>query len=157
LIDPFNADDIFVGIGDMGMPGVSGSQQAMGVWKSSTRGNSWKLIVGGNDPLVRNAYLPSGAGAGKPGAPAGSPLGRITLGEGNGRPGDEQYLYVMIANPPPGPGAVTPNGEPDFGTFMGLWKTKDGALNWTHVQLQQDISHDNTPNYVPINLFGHDA
>ena len=46
-----------------------------------------------------------------------------------------------------------------LGSFQGLFKSKDNLLNWTHVQLRQDIGRIGpvTHNYRDINLFGRDG
>src|SRR5262249_19545076 len=46
-IDPFNEENIWVGLGNIGLlaPSTTG-----GVWRSSNGGGSWMQIVGGHDP-----------------------------------------------------------------------------------------------------------
>src|SRR5439155_457382 len=83
VIDPFSPEDIYIGLGNMGL--VTGSTAA-GLWKSPNHGGSWNQTLGGVTPGVPNNTIPSG-----------SNVGRVTLALGTGRPGDEAYIYALIA------------------------------------------------------------
>lgn len=201
LIDPFDSKHITIGLGYMldtrltpagevwPQAPAAGLPQVTGVFVSGTRGNQWQLVVGGKDPLIApnvNTGLPSNTiptgwvvidavgGRTQP----GPLLGRITLGQGRGRVGDERNLYVLIANPPD-PRAVNPaspgllNGQRYTGDFQsstvpsvnnptldlpaGLYKSKDYGLNWTRVRLRENILGPATEGYRDINLLGAEA
>ncbi len=146
IINPFDPSLVYIGLGNIGQVAASASA---GVWRSNADyGATWTQVVGGDNAAIPNNTVPSGMG-----------VGRVTLAEGSGRVGDEGTFYVMVANPPP---AASPAGDFDEGTFMGLYKSKDGMLNFTKVMLEQDIAPPPPPmtslhDFVPISLLGRDA
>jgi hypothetical protein len=139
VIDPFNPDRILIGMGNM-LPGSSAS--TAGVWLSINDGNSWTAEVGGDNANIPNNTLPTG-----------SSLGRVTVAIGSGSVSYEKYVYVLIANPP---GTQTAGSYND-GTFQALYKTKDNMLNFTKVQLKQNIGSQNAQNFSTINVFGNEG
>src|SRR5207247_10493651 len=121
IIDPASTSRVLIGLGNIGQ--VPSTANA-GVFRSSDGGNTWDLIVGGNNPSIPNNTLPTG-----------TTVGRVTLALGAGRVGDEPNVYVLMAQPPnpPTPGFI---GQ---GRMLGLFKSKDNLLNFTKVMLRQNI------------------
>lgn len=158
VMNPFDSTQLTIGLGNIGLVGAS---DTAGVWSSADGGNNWGRVLGGNDPAVPNNTLPFGLN-----------VGRVTLAEGAGRRGDEKYFYVMIANPPlpdPIPGqwhtgnfqsSSSPAVDETLDLPSGLYKAKDGGLNWTRVRLRQNLgghSGANPENYQDIFLLGADG
>jgi hypothetical protein len=142
VVDPFNPEDIYVGLGNIGL--VASSSSA-GVWRSPNHGGTWSQIVGG----VNAASL----GIPNDTLPFGTTVGRVTLALGTGRATDQSYVYVLMGTPPP---STSSQGVIDTGTFLGLFKSKNGGDDWTHIKLRQDAG-GTAENYQDINLLGHDA
>jgi hypothetical protein len=147
VIDPRDPSILYAGLGNIGEEGASGSA---GLWQSNNFGQTWTQKVGGNNSAIPNNTLPTGIN-----------VGRVTVAVGTGRPSDEPYVYVLIANPPP---ATQTPGQFDQGSGIvlannvaGLYKTKDGLLNFTKVMLKQNTGGPNAENFQSLNLFGHDA
>jgi len=151
-LDSFNPNQITVGLGNIGLATASSTG---GVWitpnASNPSGATWTAMIGGDNIAIPNNTLPQGTG-----------LGRVTVGEGSGIGNGEKVFYVLIGNPT----SATPvtGGSEVFGTESGLFKTSDGGLNWTKVQLMQqtgftlpDKNGIVAPIYTPINLLGNDA
>jgi len=144
IIDPANSNRLLIGLGNIGLAPDSATA---GLWRSANNGGGWDRIVGG-DAAIANNTLPTGIN-----------LGRVTVAIGNTRTGNEGIVYVMIAN------KIGNNTAPsvDFGTFAGLYKTKDNMLNFTRVMLKDDVGfaplapfgtdHD----FRDINIFGRDS
>jgi hypothetical protein len=156
VINAFNPEDLTVGLGNIGLVPTS---PAAGVWITGNHGGNWTNLKGGTDPRVLNDTLPSGV-----------TVGRVTLAQGSTRVTDQNDIYVLVATPPP----AAVRGVIDYGTafgsnqqgynspgskgIYGLYKTKDGGANWTHVMLRENIPiATSLENYVDINLMGHDA
>ena len=140
VIDPANANDVIVGIGNIGLTGAANA--SAGVWISSNLGASWSPMVGGNNPAIPNDTVPSGVG-----------VGRVTVAEGLNVTTDIPIYYVLIGSPPPATPPAT-GGSVNYGGYVGLYKTKDGGLNFTKVQLNQATAPQV---YSAIDLLGADA
>ena len=150
IIDPANSNRLLVGLGSIGL--VVPAAGTTGVWASANQGGSWRLIQGGDNAAIPNNILPNELDE-------GTTLGRVTVAIGQGRTGNEGYVYVLIGTPP---GNNTPPNV-DWGGYMGLYRTKDNMLNFTNVKLSQDMfpgpsvpdadNHD----FQPIDLLRHDA
>ena len=149
IIDPANSNRLILGLGTIGLVPANGTT---GVWASANQGGSWRLIQGADNALITNNGLPNELDN-------GDVIGRITLAIGQGRTGNEGYVYVLMGTPP---GNNTPPNV-DFGGYMGLYRTKDNMLNFTNVVLSQDMfagppvpdadNHD----FQPIELLAADA
>ncbi len=148
LVDPFNPNRIIIGLGNIGQVAF---QTTTGVWLSTNGGGTWELQLGG-DAAGPGGPLASNPTTDTRGILPSAGVGRITLAQGTGRVGDERYVYVLIANPPPG---LNPS-QFDNGTSMGLYKSKDNMLNFTKVSLREPgLLHGRyTENYVDIELVG---
>ena len=141
IIDPFDPLHVLIGLGNIGQRSADASA---GVWNSIDGGNSWSLVTGGDNPLVPNNTVPTGTN-----------VGRVTIAQGNGRVGDERFTYVLMSNPPTG----TPDQPFDQGNYMGLYKSKDGLLNFTKVMLRQPAAGHARffENYDDIELLGNEG
>ncbi len=152
VLDSFNPNQITIGLGNIGLVAASSTG---GVWispnASNPSGATWTAMIGGDNAAIPNNTLPQGAA-----------LGRVTVAEGSGIGNGEKVFYVLIGNPT----SATPvtGGSEVFGTESGLYKTSDGGLNWTKVQLMQQTGFTapdkvgiSAPIYTPINLLGNDA
>src|SRR5262249_37342107 len=125
VVDPFNSNDVWIGLGNIGLVNVTGANWA-GLWKSVNAVDSvtpqWNLITGGDNKQVLHNFLRGGVN--NPGGHDGSTVGRVTIAEGSGRGPDEAYVYVLIGNPPPS--TQTP-GSYNLGTgFQGNTSPKPG-------------------------------
>ncbi len=143
ITDPADSHHIIVALGSVGLVPSRG---VTGVWQSSNDGAGWTLVEGGDNAAIANNGLPNEK-------VAGNKLGRVTLGIGQGRIAAQTYLYVLIGTIP---GNNTPPNV-DFGTFSGLYRSKDVGLNFTKVMLKQDTGGGGVHNFVNINLLSHDA
>jgi hypothetical protein len=156
IMNPFNSEDLTVGLGNIGLVP---SSAAAGVWATGNAGGNWTALKGNTDPRVLNDALPSGAS-----------VGRVTLAQGSANQSVQNYLYVLVASPPPaatrgvadygssfGSNQQGPNSPGSKGIY-GLYRSKDAGANWTHVMLRENVP---TPtlleNYLDINLLGHDG
>jgi hypothetical protein len=134
VINPFNPEKIYVGIGNIGL--LTSSVSA-GVWISPNHGGSWQQLAQGiNSGGVPNDNLPSGLG-----------VGRVTIGLGSGRLADSAFVYVLMANASPFPLSPPPNSL-NTGTYMGLFASRNGGNDWTKVMLRQP----DLPTGPPSNL-----
>ncbi len=147
-IDTFSSSDenMWVGVGNLGLAGVPVSGLA-GLWFTDDHGTTWQQIVGGHDPMnsvevVRNQTILSGTG-----------VGRVTIALPTGSPNQEGIVYVMMSTP--GSGSPPPSSVPganDGTSFhqgatgqtgdtpdIGLFKTHNGGLSWTHVMLKENV------------------
>ncbi len=148
VIDHLSFDDenIYVGLGNMGLVAASA---AAGVWKSPNRGDTWIQIIGGLNP-----QLEMGTGV----LPSGTEVGRITLAKPTVRQSDSGIIYALIANATPLGGANGVDaGRSDAPNYYGLYKSKDGGDNWTHVMLRQLVPSQTQHKFVNIDLTGNDG
>ncbi len=147
-INPFNTEDLLIGIGNMGL--ANGDPKSAGVWQSGNFGGSWSLVVGGTNSNVPNNSLLSGFN--------GDSLGRINLALGTGTAADAGVWYVMMVAPPASQVASPPGGP---APFLGLFKSKDFGLDWTKVQLREELPKPNGNTIVErwddINPVGDEA
>src|SRR5205807_812368 len=111
---------------------------------------AWSLVEGGDNAGIPNNRLPNEL-------QGGNVLGRVTVTIGSGRTSNEGYVYVMIGTPP---GNNTPPSV-NWGTFSGLYRTKDNMLNFTKVMLKEDLGPTGVANvfhnFQDINLLSRDA
>ena len=144
IIDPADHTRLFVGLGTIGLAPAAGTT---GVWYSpQNSGAGWRLVEGGDNPAIANNGLPNEL-------VNGDIIGRVTLAIGNGRTGNEGYLYVMVTSPP---GNNTPPNV-NWGSFSGLYRTKDNLLNFTKVMLKVNTQPPGLHNFVDISLSNRDA
>lgn len=145
IIDPVNNNRILIGVGQIGLVPAVGTG---GVWFSSSGGAAWTLVEGGVGAVPNNTL---------PNEPvAGDNIGRVTVAIGQGATSSEGYVYALIGTPP---GNNTPPNV-DWGTFAGLYRTKDNMLNFTKVMLKENTIPSGpgaTHNFVDINLMGNNA
>lgn len=143
IVDPFNPGRVIVGLGNIGQF-ISG--EGAGVWKSIDGGSTWDRIEGGDSLALQNATYDGTL-------PFGANVGRVTLAQGNGRVGDERFVYVMMAD------AVSTTNQFNQGGYMGLYKSKDNMLNFTKVMLRQPgLGHARfTEIYEDIELLGNEG
>src|SRR5207302_9793621 len=87
VIDPFNSNRLLIGLGNIGL--VTPANATAGLWLSTSQGGSWNQMIHDTTSAIPNNSLPSGVN-----------VGRVTIGIGSGRVGDERYIYVLIASPP---------------------------------------------------------
>jgi hypothetical protein len=144
LVDPNNPEDITIGLGNIGLAPVSA---AAGVWKSPNSGGVWFQQVGNGNALPLDS-LPHGFDNNINNRTL---IGKITLAQGTARPGDDPFLYVLVTSAPPGgfPAPLYYLGNINSGTnfvqnqgnvanVLGLYKSKNGGADWTHVNISQD-------------------
>jgi hypothetical protein len=144
IVDPNNPEDITIGLGNIGLAPVSA---AAGVWKSPNSGGVWFQQVGNGNGLPLDS-LPHGFDKVVANETA---IGRVILAQATGRPGDDPFLYVFFTSPPPGafPAPLFYNGHVNSGTNfvqsqgsvdqpLGLYKSRNGGADWTHVWINQD-------------------
>lgn len=174
IIDPFDSSHITIGVGNIGL--VPDRDDTTGVWVSGNAGATWKLVTGGDEPLLATGsnILPAGSVTYNGEV---TKIGRVTLAQGSGRVGDEKFLYVMIANPPPAGLQLLP-GQHYTGNFQssgapsatesvlptdpdylpsGLYKSKDYGLNWTRVRVRENLGGHTSgfpEDYEDINILG---
>jgi hypothetical protein len=139
VIDPFNSNRLLVGLGNVGM--VASSSTA-GVWRTTDFGQTWDEIVGGDGSTTSTL-------------PAGSGVGRVTIAIAGGRVGEESTVYVLMGTPPPDGGTTPPSYN--LGSFLGLFKTSDGLLNFTKVMLRENVASPTLPKFQDINPLGNEA
>jgi photosystem II stability/assembly factor-like uncharacterized protein len=160
-VDVYNPENIWIGLGNIGMLPASSTA---GVWFSNNHGGTWKQIFGNHDPLddksqpglrvadVRNQTIP-----------VGPSVGRVTIAlpRGPAESVDENVVYVMMSTP--GSGLVFADGNSmgldQTGTTssIGVFKTSNSGLSWTHVMLKEespDDSNERAPRFVNLSLFG---
>jgi hypothetical protein len=143
IVDPFNPGRVIVGLGNIGQF-ISG--EGAGVWKSIDGGATWDRVEGGDSLALASATYDGTL-------PFGATVGRVTLAQGNGRVGDERFVYVMMAE------AVATTNQFAQGGYMGLYKSKDNMLNFTKVMLRQPgAGHARfTEVYEDIELLGNEG
>src|SRR5207237_6162478 len=98
---------------------------------------TWQQMVGGHDPknlvaTVKNQTIPSGTA-----------VGRMTIALPGGNSANEGVVYIMM-------GTTGTNFQLQDGTSLnpgsnslanrsiGLFKTRNGGLSWTHVMLAEN-------------------
>src|SRR5262249_40024934 len=155
---------LIAGLGNIGeTPG--GPNNTAGVWlllpdDHRQGGYRWVLEKGGHSTpgglAIANSTLPGGNDNANP-AFLGVNVGPVTVTLGQGRVGDESTVYVMVAEPPGPPerGEVNegrviatsplyPNALEELphvgNSAQGLYKSKDGFQNFTHVLLTQFVN-----------------
>jgi hypothetical protein len=133
-IDQYNPENIWIGIGNVNL--VANNATA-GVWFSNNHGDSWQQILGGHDPKnavasVRNQTIPSGA-----------TVGKVTVALPSGTKANEGIVYIMMGTV--GTGFIlldgtsfNPGTESLANRSIGVFKTRNGGLSWTHVMLAED-------------------
>ncbi|HEV3081146.1 MAG TPA: FG-GAP-like repeat-containing protein [Gemmataceae bacterium] len=133
-VDPIHPENVWAGLGNIGMlaPSTTG-----GMWFSNNHGSTWQQIVGGHDPknnvaVVKNQTIPSGTA-----------VGRITIALPGGGSANEGIVYFMMGTP--GTGSPLNDGtslNPAANTLanrsIGVFKTRNGGLSWTHVMLTEN-------------------
>jgi hypothetical protein len=137
VMDPFNRNRLLIGLGNVGLG--SAPSDTAGVWITTNAVApvpSWTQVVGGING-VANSTLPNGLN-----------VGTVKIGIGNGKPGDESHVYVLIGTPP---GTNTPPNV-SLGGFTGLFRTTNNLNNFTQVSLRQDIDPTLNRNFQDINL-----
>ena len=157
LVDPFSPNVITIGLGNIGQ---RTAQANAGLWRSSDFGVTWQRQVGGDASVAGGALFGNtGATAARTAElqgflPSGLGVGRITIGQGTGNVTDEGVTYVLMANAP----GLNPT-QFNQGDFQGLYKSKDGLLNFTRVMLRQpDLLHGRfTESYSDIGLLGDEG
>ncbi len=139
LVDPFSPGRLIIGLGNIGQAPTSASA---GIWKSADGGSTWFKALGGDKTyLFTPSTIPEGVG-----------IGSVRLAQGTGRVGDEKTVYVLIGQPPagPNPGPFDSGGQ----NLMGLYKSKDNLLNFTHALIREETP---TLNWVDIDVFSHEG
>src|SRR4029077_5080386 len=98
-------------------------------------GGAWDKITGGDQGIT-------------PKLPDGINVGRVVVAMGNGRIGDERYVYVLIGTKP---GNNTPPNV-DLGGFDGLYKSSNNLLDWTKVMIRQNEGSLTAHSFKDISL-----
>jgi hypothetical protein len=136
-IDPLSQDgteeNVWIGLGNTGLLPVS---TTAGVWFSNNHGDTWQQIVGGHDPksalnIVRNQTIPPGPNATMTG------IGRVTIALPTTRIGDEGIVYVMMGSAGASGTSLNPKATSLTSSDIGVYKTRNGGLSWTHVMLKE--------------------
>jgi hypothetical protein len=151
-------ENLWIGLGNTGLLPVSSTA---GVWFSANHGDTWQQIVGGHDQknnfaVVPNQTIPPNSNT------AATGIGRITIGLPTGRTGDEGIVYVMIATPGNGDqisdgNSFNPKGTSLGSSDIGIYKTRNGGLSWTHVMLKELTLVNKTFLYMNLFTLGHEA
>jgi hypothetical protein len=145
-INPFNTEDLLIGMGNMGLP--AGDARTAGVWQTGNFGGTWSLVVGGHNVNLPNDTIPDGFN---------TSIGKVNIAIGTGTASDPATWYIMMASPPPAAGPHPPGG----GDFLGLYKTKNFGLDWTKVQLREEIPKPSGTTFIERNVdidpFGAEA
>lgn len=160
-------EKIWVGIGNIGLvnPGAAGTTNtagySAGVWLSTNGGQTWLQQVGGHDqPRVLRQLLPPALNSDNGAARDGHIVGRVTIALATGRVADDGVVYVLIGNPTP-MGSFTDGGtggKSGTDNRLGLYKTKNGGLSWTHVMLRENHPIPNRIyNFIDLELAGDEA
>ena len=82
------------------------------------------------------------------GQAGGTTTGVVKIAMGNGRIGDERFVYVFMGTPPGN--NTAPNY--DQGGFLGLYKSSNNLLDFTKISLRQDTVSGPTHNFQDISF-----
>jgi len=138
--------DLYIGIGNIGFvnPATGNAGLSAGLWQSPDAGATWFQQTGGVTPFVHNDTLPTG-----------NNVGKIELAIPETRVQDDGIIYVMISDAVPF-GSTTDAGSTRGSAIAdaagnadlsGLYKSKNGGDDWTHVMLRQSVPIPNNPNH----------
>jgi photosystem II stability/assembly factor-like uncharacterized protein len=184
VIDPFNPNNVYVGLGNIGEVATS---PAAGLWKTTESSPDptaspnlvWNQVAGGE---FTGRTLPLWTASGVTWQTIGNSMGRVLVTLGRDAVTSETIIYVLVSNPPspdvPGnfnhgtgeddtnAGGSTGSSDSPISTGplgmlpSGLYKSSDNGLNFTKVMLRQmDYDPGNPPKEHPkdINLAGVEA
>jgi hypothetical protein len=152
--------DLIIGIGNTGFvsPTIGNAGISAGLWQSPDNGNTWFQWTGGTNPFVLNDTLPTGAA-----------VGRITLAIPETQVQADGVVYALISDATPfGTTGATADGGNTRGSAIadnqgntdlsGLYKSKNGGSDWTHVMLRQSVPiQGNVHNFLNLELTANEG